>query len=241
MKHLLGMLCLSLCVWSASFTVRAAIAVVDFSNLSQSITQVTHAATQIQNQIQQISQMAQTLQTLGGSEYGAISAGLTQQVQTMQSTLGNLTQISQSMNAIRSEFDTLFPDQAAWDSYDFSDMGDQLNAWSQEVDNAAIEALQAQAVTQRAALNVQRMNALLTAGQAAEGEVRQLQLLNQSMGILSMQMNDTLQLLAANGRVQALQAAQQQKAREAARERKQRMLQGLGTATYQQAPLTHLP
>lgn len=220
MKHLLVMVCLSLCLWSTSFTVRAAIAVVDFSNLSQSITQVTHAATQIQNQIQQISQMAQTLQTLGGSEYGEISAGLTQQVQTMQSTLGNLTQISQSMNTIQSEFDTLFPDQAAWDSYDFSDMGDQLNAWSQEVDNAAIEALKAQAVTQRAALNVQRMNALLTAGQAAEGEVRQLQLLNQSMGILSMQMNDTLQLLAANGRVQALQAAQQQKAREAARERK---------------------
>ena len=225
----------------AGGTVQAAFPVIDYSNLTQSILQVTHAVTQIQNQIQQINQMAQTLQTLGGSQYASVTAGLDQQLLEMQGTLGTLTQISQSVGAIQGEFSALFPDQAAWDSYDFSTIGSTVDDWSTEIDNASIEALTAQAIVQRASLNVARVNALLAESQTADGEVRQLQLLNQNMAVLSQQMNDTLQLLAANGRLQAIQAARQEKAREAARALKSRMMRNLGKATYDSAPLTHLP
>lgn len=225
----------------ASSAGRAALPVVDYSNLTQSILQVTHAVSQIQNQIQQINQMAQTLQTLGGSQYANVTTGLNQQLLEMQGTLGTLTRISQSVGNIQNEFNGLFPDQAAWDSYDFSNIGTTLDDWSTEIDNATIEALTAQGIVQRASQNVNRVNALLAESQTADGEVRQLQLMNQNMGVLSQQMNDTLQLLAANGRLQAIQAAQQEKAREAARARKTRMMDNLGTATYDSAPLTHLP
>lgn len=220
---------------------RAELPVIDFSNLAQSILQVTHAVTQIQNQIQQINQMAQNLQTIGGSQYSSVASGLTSQLQEMQDTLGKLTKVSQSVGSIQTEFNTLFPDQASWDNYDFSNFGDTLKGWSSEIDNATIEAMTAQGVVQRAASNVTNVNALLAQSQLADGDVRQLQILNQGMGILSQQMNDTLQLLAANGRLQAAQVAQQQKSREAARARKTRMMQNLGKAEYDSAPLTHLP
>lgn len=220
---------------------RAAIAVIDFSNLSQSITQVTHAVTQIQNQIQQISQMAQTLQTLGGSQYSHITAGLNDQLTTMQNTLGTLTQISQSVGNIQNEFNTLFPDQASWDSFDFSAMGDTIDGWSKEIDNATLEALTAQAVVQRAGLNVVRVNALLAESQTADGEVRQLQLLNQNIAVLSQQMNDVLQLLAADGRLAAIQAAEREKKREAIRAMKSGMMKNFGKGAENSRPLTHLP
>lgn len=224
-----------------SGTVRAALPVVDYGNLAQSILQVSHAVTQIQNQIQQINQMAQTLQTVGGSQYASITSGLNQQLHTMQNTLGSLTQISQSVETIQQEFNQLFPNQAAWDNYDFSRIGTTLDSWSTEINNATQEALTAQAVVQRAAINVGHVNALLSASQQADGEVRQLQLMNQNIAILSQQMNDTLQVLAANGRLQAIQAAQREKSREAARARKSRMMRNLGAASYDSAPLSHLP
>ena len=220
---------------------RAAISVIDFSNLAQSITQVTHAVTQIQNQVQQISQMAQTLQTIGGSDYAGITAGLTDQLTTMQNTLGTLTQISQSVNNIQTEFNALFPDQATWDRFDFSTLGSTVDDWSAEIDNATVEAMTAQAIVQRAGANVAQVNSLLAQSQVADGEVRQLQLLNQNMAILSRQMNDTLQLLAANGRLEAVRAAREEKAREAARALKSGMMQNFNTGTYTTPPLTHLP
>lgn len=220
---------------------RAAIAVVDFSNLTQSIAQVTHAVTQIQNQIQQINQMAQTLQTLGGSQYSSITAGLNDQLATMQSTLGTLTQISQSVDSIQTEFNTLFPDQASWDSFDFSTIGSTIDDWSQEIDNATVEALTAQAVVQRAGLNVARVNALLAESQTAAGEVRQLQLLNQNIAVLSQQMNDVLQLLAADGRLAAIQAAEREKKREAIRAMKSGMMKNFGKGAANSRPLTRLP
>ena len=220
---------------------RAALPVVDYGNLTQSLLQVTHAVTQIQNQIQQINQMAQTLQTIGGSQYASVAGGLNGQLQEMQNTLGTLTQVSQSVGNIQNEFNTLVPDQASWDNYDFSNFGGKLDEWSTEIDNATIEAMTAQGIVQRAALNVTNVNALLAESQTADGEVRQLQLLNQSMGILAQQMNDSLQLLAANGRLEAALAAQQEKSREAARARKTKMMQNLGKAEYDTAPLSHLP
>lgn len=232
---------MSLCILLlSSVQGRAAIAVVDFGNLTQSIAQVTHAVTQIQNQIQQINQMAQSLQTLGGSQYSSITAGLTDQLNTMQNTLGTLTQISQSVGGIQTEFNTLFPDQASWDSFDFSTIGSKIDDWSQEINNATVEALTAQAVVQRAGLNVARVNALLAESQTAAGEVRQLQLLNQNIAVLSQQMNDVLQLLAANGRLEAIQAAEREKKREAIRAMKAGMMKNFGKSSPT-TPLTHLP
>lgn len=238
--HPVQMMSLSLLLF-ISVQGRAAISVIDFGNLAQSITQVTHAVTQIQNQIQQISQMAQTLQTIGGSQYSSITAGLTDQLTTMQNTLGTLTQISQSVGNIRNEFNTLFPDQASWDSFDFSTMGDTIDGWSKEIDNATVEALTAQAVVQRAGLNVVRVNALLAESQAADGEVRQLQILNQNIAVLSQQMNDVLQLLAADGRLAAIQAAEREKKREAIRAMKSGMMNNFGKGAENSRPLTRLP
>ena len=117
---------------------RAALPVVDYGNLTQSLLQVTHAVTQIQNQMQQIQQMSQTLQSIGGSQYSSVTGGLNGQLQEMQNTLGTLTQVSQSVGNIQNEFTTLFPDQASWDNYDFSNFGGKLNQWSSEIDNATM-------------------------------------------------------------------------------------------------------
>lgn len=225
----------------SSFQLKAAIAVIDPTNLAQNIQQVAKAITQIQNQITQIQQMAQTLQTIGSSQFGNVSGGLTGQLTEMQNTLGTLTQISQSVSTIENEFRTLFPDESTWAGYDFSNHATTLKNWSNEIDNATAEALKAQGITQRVAGTVSSMNAILSQSQTATGEVRQLQLMNQSIAVLSQQMNESLQLLAANGRLEAIETARQEKAREAARARKKKMMNNYGKATYTSPVLTHLP
>lgn len=225
----------------SSFQLKAAITVIDPTNLAQNIQQVAKSIIQIQNQIQQIQQMAQTLKTIGGSQFGNVSGGLTGQLTAMQSTLGTLTQISQSVATIENEFRVLFPDENTWANYDFSNHQGTLKQWSDEIDNATVEALKAQGITQRVAGTVASTQALLAQSQTADGEVRQLQLMNQNIAILSQQMNDSLQLLAANGRLEAIRAAREEKAREAARARKKKMMNNLGKATYTAPVLNHLP
>ena len=124
---------------------------------------------------------------------------------------------------------------------DFSTIGNTIDEWSQEIDNAALEALTAQAVVQRAGLNVARVNALLVESQTAAGEVRQLQLLNQNIAVLSQQMNDVLQLLAADGRLAAIQVAEREKKREAIRAMKSGMMKNFGKGAENSRPLTRLP
>ena len=224
-----------------SFQVKAVIPVIDATNLAQNIQQVAKSIIQIQNQIQQIKQMAQTLKTIGNSQYGNISGDLNAQLNEMQNTLGTLTQISQSVGAIEGEFRVLFPDENSWATYDYSTHGATLKAWSDEIDNATAEALKAQGITQRVAGTVASVNAILAESKTADGEVRQLQLMNQNIAVLSQQMNDSLQLLAANGRLQAIETARKEKAREAARARKKKMMKNFGTGTYTAPVLTHLP
>lgn len=218
-----------------------AITVFDPSNFAQNVQQVARAVTQIQNQITQINQMSQSLQSIGNSQYSDISNGLNTQLTQMRNTLGRLSSISQSVATIEGEFRTLFPDENSWQNYDYSAHQNTLKTWSTEIDNATIEAFEAQAITSRAASNVAQVQALLAQSQLADGEVRQLQLMNQNMAVLSQQMNDSLQLLTANGRLQALETARQAKSREAARTLKTRMLNNLGTATYDAPVRTHLP
>lgn len=226
---------------SLSFQLKAAITVIDPTNLAQNIQQVAKSIVQIQNQIQQIQQMAQTLQTIGSSQFGSISGDLTSQLTEMQNTLGTLTQISQSVATIENEFRVLFPDENTWENYDFSNHETTLRDWSNEIDNATAEALKAQGITARVAGTVANVNSILSQSQTADGEVRQLQLMNQSIAVLSQQMNDSLQLLAANGRLQAIKAAQQEKSKEAARARKKKMMNNFGQATYTTPVLNHLP
>jgi len=231
----------TLLLLTLSFQTNSAITVIDPTNLAQNIQQVAKSIIQIQNQIQQIKQMAQTLKTIGNSQYGNISGDLNSQLAEMQNTLGALTQISQSVGTIENEFRVLFPDENTWATYDYSTHGATLKTWSDEIDNATAEALKAQGITQRVAGTVASVNSILAESKAADGEVRQLQLMNQNIAVLSQQMNDSLQLLAANGRLQAIETARQEKAREAARARKKKMMNNFGTGIYTTPVLTHLP
>jgi conjugal transfer/entry exclusion protein len=65
--------------------------------------------------------------------------------------------------------------------------------------------------------------------------------MNQSIAVLSQQMNSSLQLLAANGRLQTIETARREKAREASRARKKKMMNNFGKSTYKTPVLTHLP
>ncbi|HFD86420.1 MAG TPA: hypothetical protein ENJ35_01955 [Gammaproteobacteria bacterium] len=207
---------------------KAAIPVIDGSNLAQNILSAVRALTQINNQIQQIDQMAQDLQTIGGSQYGTVGAELNAQLLEIQNTLSTLTQISQSVANIEAEFRVLFPDENTWAAYDYSNYQPLLRQWRVEIDNATIEAMKAQGVVARTAQNINKVNNLIAESQTADGSVRQSQIINQQLAVLSGQMNDTIQLLAANGRLQAAQAAKASKADEASREYINGMNRGYG-------------
>ncbi len=218
------------------------IPVVDIANLLQSIqqvladsTKISHMVSQIGNQVRQINQMREQLKSIGNSQYGSIINDLLGQYQEVRGVLGSISSISYSVRQIKSDFDSLFPDASSWNTYDYGNYGGLLDQWNNEVSMAAQEAMQAQSVVSRINENTSKVRALLNQSMSAEGDVRQMQLLNQNSAVLSRQLSDVSQLLAANGRMEAMRVAREEKEYEATRRYLRGMRHNYGGMTLKTA------
>jgi P-type conjugative transfer protein TrbJ len=201
--------------------------VFDPSNYAENVLQAARALEQINNQIQSLQNEAQMLinqaRNLASLPYSSLQQ-IQQSVQRTQQLLGEAQRIAFDVQQI----DQIFSQQYA--DMDLSASDQELidlarERWGNTV-GALQDAMRVQAgvvgniETQRAELS-----ALVGESQGATGALQATQAGNQILALQAQQLADLTALLAANGRADALSAAEQAAAAEQGREQRRRFLE----------------
>ncbi len=200
--------------------------VYDPSNYAQNVLTAARSLEQINNQIQQIQNQATSLineaKNLASMPFSTV-AQLQAQVQRTQQLLSSAQRIAYDVQSIDQAFTTQYKG-ASLSSTDQSLVDGAKDRWSNSV--AAFEdALKVQAgVVGNIDGARSTMNSLVTASQSSSGALQAAQAGNQLLALQSQQLADLTALMAAQGRAQALDAAQRAAAQDQAREQLRRFL-----------------
>jgi P-type conjugative transfer protein TrbJ len=200
---------------SASGTARAQWAVFDGSALAQ---QLVHTAktvqlvyntyTQIDNQKRQIEYQLQSLKNIDPTTFSGLMSLLDQGKLTYAQIHGDLDSLGFSVQQINQDFDGLFPkDRSKWKSVKYSDYDNYYTRWNAEITASSKAADRAQASIAFVEKNNQQIASILSQAQGANGEVRQLQLINQQLALIHKELGAVVQNLATAGRVNSNMAA----------------------------------
>lgn len=201
------------------------IPVFDAGNFSQAmitatnaIKQVTNQVLMIQNQVQSIQYQLQSLKTLGQGRFTELAANLDNQLGQLDAMMQTVNGMSYRLNAVQGQFQQLFPANSDWPTKPFNQYGDYYRRWSDQIQDASLAAMKSQAVID----NIRRYNAdtqaVLTQSQGADGEVRQLQSVNQMLSVLTSQLGDMTLAMTTSARLSASAAAASQAEQDAQRE-----------------------
>jgi P-type conjugative transfer protein TrbJ len=200
------------------------IPVVDAANLSQTmitavnaVTSVANQAMQIANEVRMIQNQLQSLSTLGESSFGAVNANLNNQLYQLNSVLNTVKGVGFQIGNVDSQFRAMFPEGTDWSTKDVGQYGGYFDKWSAQVQDSARTAMQSQGVIENIRRNNAETSNILSQAKGADGEVRQLQAVNQMLGVLASQMGDMTVALTAGGRSSASIAAAGQAERDAQR------------------------
>lgn len=104
---------------------------------------------------------------------------------------------------------------------------DVFEKWNQSLSDAAKVSMTAQSSLQRTGDYNRQVGAILQRSSTADGEVRQLQSVNQMLGIVLAQMGDIGMVLATNSRITAQMAAESAKTEEAIAATNRQLLRGM--------------
>lgn len=205
--------------------------VFDPSNYAENVLQAARALEQINNQIQSLQNEAEMLinqaRNLASLPYSSLQQ-LEQSVQRTQQLLDEAQRIAFDVQ----EIDQIFSQHYA--NMDLSASDQQLIDLARERWGNTVGALQdAMRVQAGVVGNIETQRAELTAlvgeSQGATGALQAAQAGNQILALQAQQLADLTALLAANGRAEALTAAEQAAAAEQGREQRQRFLEpGVG-------------
>jgi len=204
----------------------AAWLVYDPTNYAQNVLQAARALEQINNQITSLQNEAQMLinqaRNLTSLPYSSLQQ-LQQSVQRTQQLLSEAQNIAFDVGEIDQAF------QQTYGSIDLSTSEQQLVTdakarWSNSVGGLQ-DAMRMQAtVTGNIDTNRGEMSELVTRSQSATGALQATQAGNQLLALQSQQLSDLVALVAANGRSDALTAAERAAAAEQGRAQRQRFL-----------------
>ncbi|TIM31630.1 MAG: P-type conjugative transfer protein TrbJ [Mesorhizobium sp.] len=203
-----------------------ALIVFDPTNYGQNVLQAARALEQITNQITSLQNEAQMLineaRNLASLPFSSLQQ-LQQSVQKTQQLLSEAQNIAFDVRQIDQAF------QTTYGSASLSDSDQQLIAgarerWQNTVDGLQ-DAMRVQAgVVGNIDTNRTQMSALIEQSQGATGALQAAMAGNQLLGLQAQQLADLTALVAANGRAQALESAEQAAAAEQGREQRRRFL-----------------
>lgn len=201
--------------------------VFDPSNYAENVLQAARSLEQINNQIQSLQNEAQMLinqaRNLASLPYSSLQK-LQQSVQRTQQLLGEAQRIAFDVQQI----DQIFSEQYA--DMDLSASDQQLIELARERWGNTVGALQdAMRVQAGVVGNIEtqrsELSALVGESQGATGALQATQAGNQILALQAQQLTDLTALLAANGRAEALSAAEQAAAAEQGREQRRRFIE----------------
>ena len=200
--------------------------VFDPRNYVENILSAARALEQINNQITSLQNEAQMLlnqaRNLASLPYSSLQQ-LQQSVQRTQQLLGQAQRIAFDVQQIDQAF------QTQYGSIDLSLSDQQLIGQARERWQNTVAGLQDAMRVQAGAvgnIDAQRaeMSALVGQSQGATGALQAAQAGNQLLALQAQQLSDLTAVIAANGRAQALGAAEQAAAAEQGREQRRRFL-----------------
>lgn len=228
-------LCFSMALVAGSPTQSGAagIPVMDLTNFTQNlisalqnIMSVVNDATRAANQGRQISNQVKSLTTLGGGLFNTVNGLANSNITELDSLVSTAQGINFNAGQVNTQFDTMFPQGTTWSNIPIDQFGGEFNRWTQNLSDAAKFSMQAQTVVNRVRENYRRMTQILNQANGAEGEVRQIQAANQSLGVVSSQLGDITQTLVAGQRVTSTTAAVAAAEKAAKHEAKARLRSG---------------
>lgn len=200
--------------------------VYDPTNYAQNVLTAARALQQVNNQIQSLQNQATALinqaRNLASLPFSSI-AQLQAQVQRTQALLSSAQRIAYDVQSIDQAFTTQYRG-VSLSSSDQALVDGAKDRWSNSV--AAFEdALKVQAgVVGNIDGARETMSSLVTSSQSATGALQAAQAGNQLLALQSQQLADLTAVMAAQGRAQALDAAQRAAAQDQAREQLRRFL-----------------
>ena len=211
----------------ASVPAHAQWTVFDPSNFSQNVLTAARTLQQINNQITSLQNEAQGLinqaRNLANLPYSSLQA-LEQNIARTQQLVAQAQGIAYNVQNIDQAFTTRYAPASASQTDQELFAGAQAR-WQQSV-KALQDAMRTQAtVVGNLDTNRTQMSALVTASQGATGALQATQAGNQLLALQAQQLSDLTAAVAAQGRAQALDAAQRQAASSQAQEQLRRFLQ----------------
>jgi P-type conjugative transfer protein TrbJ len=216
----------------------AQMAVFDLSNYSQNVLTAARALQQVTNQITSLQNEAQMLinqaRNLAGLPYSSLQQ-LQQSIGRTQQLLAQAQGIAFDVQQIDQAFSTVYA-PASTSQSDLSLIANARTRWQNTVEGLQ-DTLRVQAtVVGNLDTNRNEMSALIGASQGATGALQAAQAGNQLLALQAQQLADLTATVAAQGRVQGLEAAQRAAAQDQAREQLRRFLtpgQGFQPTTVQ--------
>ncbi len=205
--------------------------VFDPSNYSQnvltaarSLEQITNQITSLQNEAQMLINQARNLASLPFSSLQQLQ----QSVQRTQQLLGQAQNVAYDVQQIDQAFQQKYGN-VSLSASDQQLVADARTRWGNTVGGLQ-DAMRVQAgVVGNIDTNRSEMSALVGQSQGATGALQAAQAGNQLLALQAQQLADLTAVVAANGRAQALQSAEQATAAEQGREQRRRFLtQGSG-------------
>lgn len=186
---------------------------------ARSLQQITNQITSLQNQAQSLINQARNLASL---PYSALQQ-LQQSVQRTQSLLSQAQNIAYDVQAIDRAFQLKYG-STAMSANNRQLIADARSRWQNTVGGLQ-DAMRVQAgVVGNIDTNRTQMTALIGQSQGATGALQAAQAGNQLLALQAQQLADLTALLAANGRAQALQSAEQAAAAAQGQEQRRRFL-----------------
>ena len=203
-----------------------AIIVYDPTNYAQNVLQAARALQQINNQITSLQNEATMLINQAGNLASLPFSSLQQLQQSVQRTQQLLNQ-AQNIAFDVQQIDRAFQQQYRNVSLSASDqqlVADARTRWQNTVAGLQ-DSMRVQAgVVGNIDTNRTQMSALVGQSQGATGALQATQAGNQLLALQAQQLADLTAVVAANGRAQALQSAEQAAAAEQGREQRRRFL-----------------
>ena len=219
-KLLLGTFLLSAPLAHAQFVV------FDPNNFSQNILTAARSLEQINNQVTSLQHESQMLtneaRNLTSLPYSSLQQ-LQTSLQSTQQLIGQAQNIAYSVQQVDNAFQTTYSPANASQS-DQMMITNARQRWQNAV-GALQDAMRVQAgVVGNIDVNAQEMSALVGSSQSAVGALQATQAGNQILALQSRQLSDLTAAVAAQGRAQSLQLAQQAAAQDQAKEQMRRFL-----------------
>jgi len=177
--------------------------VIDPSNLIENILSVLEQveaniqlATQIENEIK-------SLKLLGSSAFSDIQNILNNNINDLEDLIAAVQGIGYTMDSINTQYDAIFPDNDGWDADKLSNYPAYAKDWNDKTTSSIRDAMKAQSVLSRIRDINNNIMGILSEVSGSDGEVRQIQAMNEILAQMSSQLGDITQSLAVTSRMTA--------------------------------------